>query len=103
MHAPRVKNIQIEYSFFMDLIAYAFLHEDSDDPAYQRIDAAFRRKLEAMERHSLYTAYKTGPTEESRQKAREEYLELAGILASSRWSANCDINVTHNSDADLLS
>lgn len=98
MHANRPKNIQIEYSFFLDLISYAFMHEDSEDPAYQRIDVAFHRKLEAMERHHLYSLYKSGATEETRSKAREDYLEAIGLRDSFRWRDRQDANVTHNPD-----
>ena len=96
MRANRPKNIQIEYSFFLDLISYAFMHEDAADPAYQRINTAFRRKLEAMERHHLYSLYKSGATEDIRQKAREEYLEAIGLRDSLRWSNGQDANVAHN-------
>ncbi len=96
MYVTRPNNIQIEYSFFLDLISYAFMHEDSEDPAYQRISAAFRRKLEAMERHYLYSLYKSGATEEIRSKAREDYLEAIGLRDSFRWEDNQDTNVTHN-------
>lgn len=99
MHATRPKNIQIEYSFFLDLISYAFLHEDSNDIGYQRIVAAFRRKLEAMERHDLYSLYKSGASEDLRQKAREEYLDMLGIRESLRWNSNQDVNVAHDLDA----
>ncbi len=97
MHATRPKNIQIEYSFFLDLISYAFMHEDSADPAYQRINTAFRRKLEAMERHYLYSLYKSGTTEDIRRKARKEYLEAIGLRDSFRWEDRKDANVVHNS------
>ena len=96
MHANRPKNIQIEYSFFLDLISFAFMHEDSEDPAFQRIATAFYRKLEAMERHHLYSLYKSGATEDIRRKAREEYLEAIGLRDSLRWSNGQDANVAHN-------
>ena len=99
MHATRPRNIQIEYSSFLDLISYAFLHEDSDDPGYQRITAAFRRKLEAMERHDLYSLYKSGASEDIRRKAREEYLDMLGIRDAFCWNSSQDVNVTHDLDA----
>lgn len=98
MHATRPKSIQIEYSFFLDLVSYAFMHEDSADPGYQRIAAAFHRKLEAMERHHLYSLYKSGATEEIRSKAREDYLEAIGLQDSFRRGDKLDANVTHNPD-----
>lgn len=96
MHATRPKSIQIEYSFFLDLVSYAFMHEDSEDPGYQRIANAFHRKLEAMERHHLYSLYKSGATEDIRRKAREEYLEAIGLRDSLRWSNGQDANVAQN-------
>ena len=98
MHATIPNNIKIEYSFFLDLISYAFMHEDSADPAYQRINTAFHRKLEAMERHYLYSLYKSGATEEIRSKAREDYLEAIGLRYSFRWIDKHYANVTHNPD-----
>ena len=96
MHTTRPKSIQIEYSFFLDLVSYAFMHEDLEDPGYQRITDAFHRKLEAMERHHLYSLYKSGATEEVRSKARENYLEAIGLRDSFRWKDSQDANVTHN-------
>ncbi len=98
MCANRPKNIQIEYSFFLDLVSYAYRHEDSADPGYQRIDVAFHRKLEAMERHHLYSLYKSGTTEEIRSKAREDYLEAIGLRDSFRWGDKQDVNITHSPD-----
>ena len=96
MHVTRPKSIQIEYSFFLDLVSYAFMHEDSADPGYQRIVTAFHRKLEAMERHYLYSLYKSGVTEDIRRKARSEYLEVIGLPDSLRWGDGQDANVAHN-------
>ena len=96
MYTNRPKNIQIEYSFFLDLISYTFTHEDSEDPVYQRINAAFHRKLEAMERHHLFSLYKSGATEEVRRKARKDYLEAIGLKDSLCWGDNQDANVIHN-------
>ena len=96
MHATRPKSIQIEYSFFLDLVSYAFMHEDSADPGYQRIVTAFHRKLEAMERHHLYSLYKSGVNEDIRRKARSEYLAAIGLRDSLRWGDCQDANVAHN-------
>ena len=102
MNTTKPKNIQIEQSFFYNLISYTYTHADPDDPAFKQIDVAFHRKLEAMDRHNAYTAYKISPTEETREKARQEYLELAGILESYRWSVIHDLNVTRNPDNNPL-
>ena len=42
-------------------------------------------KLEAMIRRDSYTKYKTAPTEEEREKARQEYLDKVGMHRDFRW------------------
>lgn len=100
MHFSRPKNIQIDYSFFLNLISYAFLHEDPDDPCFQSIYYAFNRKLQAMERHELFTLYKSGATKEIREKARMDYLKAIGLYDAFQWSTKQDVNVMH--DPDML-
>lgn len=99
MYTARPKSIQIDYSFYLDLISHAFLHGDPDDPCFHRIEVAFHRKLEAMEKHNLYTLYKSGATSEIRNKAREEYLEAIGLRDAYRWYAEHDVNVMRDPDA----
>ena len=101
MYTTRPKSIQIDYSFYLDLISYAFMHGDPDDPCFRRIDSAFHRKLEAMERHEFYSLYKSGATKEIRDKAREDYLEAIGLRAAYHWSAAHDVNVMRDLDAML--
>ena len=73
MHTTRPKSIQIEFSFFLDLFFFILEHGDPDDPKYCRIRAAFQHKIDAMERHNLYSLYKSGASEVIRRKARKEY------------------------------
>ncbi|MBQ9708708.1 MAG: complexin-2 [Firmicutes bacterium] len=101
MQIDRPKSIQITYSFYQDLISHAFLHGDPDDPCFRRIEVAFHRKLEAMERHDLYSLYKSGATPEIRSKARDEYLEAIGLRDAYRWYATHDVNVTRDPDVML--
>ncbi|MBR4249779.1 MAG: complexin-2 [Verrucomicrobia bacterium] len=101
MYVTRPKSIQIDYSFYLDLISYAFMHGDPHDPCFSRIEAAFRRKIEAMERHELYTLYKSGASQEIRDKAREEYLEAIGLREAFHWNTEHDVNVIHDFDAML--
>lgn len=101
MHIDPPKKIQIDYSFYQDLISHAFLHGDPDDPCFRRIETAFYRKLEAMEKHDLYTLYKSGASPEIRNKAREEYLEAIGLRDAYRWCATHDVNVMRDPDAML--
>ena len=43
------------------------------------------KKLNAMVDRELYSKYKTAPTEEEREKSRQEYLERKGIPENFRW------------------
>ena len=43
------------------------------------------KKLEAMALRELYGKAKTAPIETEREKARQEYLEMSGILDSFHW------------------
>ena len=99
MTTARPRSIQIDYSFYLDLISHAFMHGNPDDPCFCRINAAFHSKLEAMERHELYTLYKSGATKEIRDKAREDYLKSIGLYEACHWNADHDVNVIHNLDA----
>lgn len=101
MSTARPRNIQIDYDFYLDLISYAFQHGDPDDPCFCHIVSAFHRKLEAMERHELYSLYKSGATAEIREKAREDYLRTIGLYDAYRWSTAHDVNVMHDLDAML--
>ena len=49
------------------------------------IKKGLEEKLEAMVKRDLYTKYKTAPTEEERENARQEYLEKVGMHRSFRW------------------
>ena len=49
------------------------------DDVLPEIKKGLEEKLEAMVRRDLYTKYKTAPTEEEREKARQEYLEKVGM------------------------
>lgn len=41
--------------------------------------------MNTMVERELYTKSKTAPTEEEREKARQEYLDTRGIQADFRW------------------
>ena len=55
------------------------------DDVLPEIKKGLEEKMEAMVRRDLYTKYKTAPTEEEREKARQEYLEKEGMHRSFRW------------------
>ena len=91
----RPQNILLDYELFVDLYVYACRHSEQDDLQFKRLCAGVRKKLEAMMRHDLYSLSKTGANEDTRAKARQEYLDAIGLSDSFRWNAEQDVNVTH--------
>ena len=77
-----LKNVQISEELFVALLKYHLVEIDDVLP---QIKKGLEEKLEAMVRRDLYTKYKTAPTEEEREKARQEYLEKVGMHRSFRW------------------
>ena len=77
-----LKNIQISEELFVALVKYHLLEMDDVLP---KIKKGLEKKFEAMVKRDLYTKYKTAPTEEEREKARQEYLEKVGMHRSFRW------------------
>ena len=49
------------------------------------IEKALMEKLDSMVKRQLYTTFKTAPTEEEREKARQEYLDKCGMHEDFRW------------------
>lgn len=77
------KQVQIPYETLFSLFRYFLIEPNEKD--HKAIENALNAKLEAMIRHDLYTKYKTAPTEEEKEKARQEYLDRIGMLDSFRW------------------
>ena len=71
------RNVQIPYELFFQLLQY-FLMENYEGE--EIIRKGLEKKLNAMVDRELYSKYKTAPTEEEREKSRQEYLERKGIL-----------------------
>ena len=77
-----MKNIQISEELFFALLKYHLVEIDDVLP---EIKKGLEDKLEAMVRRELYTKYKTAPTEEEREQARQEYLKKVVMHRSFRW------------------
>ena len=77
-----MKKVQIDYELFRKLIFYHLVQMIS---MKKRFEIGLEEKLDALVRHELYTKYKTAPSEEEQEKARQEYLDKRGVLASYRW------------------
>ncbi len=74
--------IQIPEELFLDLVAYHLLDETERAEA---IAKALARKVDAVLERKYYTAYKTAPTPEQREEARQKYLDCKAYHKDFRW------------------
>lgn len=79
----REKQVQIPLKTLFSLLNYFLVEPREEDRI--AIEKALNDKLEALIRHDLYTKSKTLPTEEEREKARQEYLDRIGMHQDFRW------------------
>ncbi len=77
-----MKNVQIPYELFLNLVRFHLLDMDEFD---KEIRIGLERKLDTMMSRQLYLQFKTAPTEEEREAARKEYLDKRGVPESFRW------------------
>ena len=77
-----MKSVQISYDLFVALVEYHLVY---DDDYAEEIHQGLEQKLDAMVRHELYAIYKTAPTAEEREQARQEYLNRRGVFQNFRW------------------
>ena len=77
-----MKQVQISEDLFLSLVKYHILEYYNEE---EKIVNQLNEKLDRMVNRNLYTKYKTAPTEEEKEKARQEYLDRKGIHSSFRW------------------
>ena len=77
-----MKQVQISEDLFLSLIKYHILEYYNEE---EKIVERLQEKFDRVVNRSLYTKYKTAPTEEEKEKARQEYLNRKGIHSSFRW------------------
>jgi len=78
----RKSQVQIPKDLLLALFQY---HLAGNEEYLPEIEKALMEKLDSMVKRELYTTFKTAPTEEEREKARQEYLDKCGIPESFRW------------------
>ena len=78
-----MKNVQIPYELFVDLVLYHLRGEEDYDEDIRR---GLSQKIDAVLNRQLYSQYKTASTEVQREQAREEYLDRRGVPQSYRWT-----------------
>lgn len=82
----RDKSITVPLILFNQMASYILMDEEPyNKDLHRQCIKGIEEKVDRMTRHDLYTKYKTEQTEEAREKARQEYLESAGIPKSFRW------------------
>ena len=80
-----IKNVQISQELFVALLHILCVTNEILAEYEEIIEQGLEQKLDAMLRHELYAQYKTAPTEEQREQARQEYLDRRGVPESFRW------------------
>ena len=80
-----MKNVQIPYDLFWALLQHHLMMEEGYE---EEIQQGLEQKLDTMVNRQLYSQYKTAPTEEQREKARQEYLDRRGVPQSFRWTTS---------------
>ncbi len=77
-----MKQVQISEDLFLSLVKYHILEHYNDE---EKIVKELKEKYDSIVNRKLYTKYKTAPTEEEKEKARQEYLNKKGIHSDFRW------------------
>ena len=77
-----MKQIQIPEELFGLLMKYHLLNMEE---VQSEIKKGLMDKMDSITMRLLYSKYKSAPTEEEKQKARQEYLDKRGMLESFRW------------------
>jgi len=88
-----MKKIQIDYNTFIDMYRLLvslndYELENNIKELRKSLETQIEAKIDAMQKHNVYTQSKVGATPEEREKARQEYLDLAGIHKD--WRYNVD-------------
>lgn len=78
------KTVQIPTELFVQLINYHLYNRRTPELAEQ-IRSGLDRKLEALARRELFSESRSAETPEAREKARQAYLDAAGISEDWRW------------------
>ncbi len=81
-HWKEISQVQIPKDLLLALFQY---HLAGNEEYLPEIEKALMEKLDSMVKRQLYTTFKTAPTEEEREKARQEYLDKCGMHENFRW------------------
>ena len=90
------RNIQLPESAVADvyrlILALGEYELDQDTEAIvRRVEEALQAKMDAIEKRRAYTEYKTVVNDETRENARQKYLNLVSMDTDWRWSAETEL------------
>ena len=77
-----MKNVQIPFELFSDLVNYFFPDNEQDYPKGYEADVIRKQlsdKMQSMINRELFTRYKTATSPTERERYRREYLEQRGF------------------------
>ena len=85
-----MKKIQITQDLFVKILKYFYSEEfelDDDElfELYRDIKKGIDQKLDAISKRSYYTEYKTADTDETKEQARQKYLDAVGMHKDFRY------------------
>ena len=77
-----MKNVMVPEELFGKLLKYHLLDQKQEEDDIRK---GLEKKLDAIVNLEVYSKSKTAPTEEEREKFRQEYLNRKGMHGSFRW------------------
>ena len=85
-----MKKVQITQELFVKMLKYFYSDElEIDDyelnELYYDIKNGIDKKMDAISRRSYYTEYKTADSDESKEQARQKYLDAVGMHEDFRY------------------
>ena len=85
-----MNKIQITQDLFVKILKYFYSEEfelidDELFELYRDIKKGIDQKLDAISKRSYYTEYKTADTDETKEQARQKYLDAVGIHKDFRY------------------
>ena len=89
------KNVQLPMSAIIDMYRLIIMLDDYEldcdtRTVINRLEEVLRAKVEAEEKRRAYSEYKMAPDDESKEAARQKYLDLTGIHRDWRLSEEAD-------------
>ena len=88
-----MKTVQIPYELFLDLVMY---HLRGEDDYEEEIRQGLEQKLDTTLNRQLYSRYKTAPTEEEREQARQDGAAFRRAIAGLFLRGSCDRSVSRS-------